>query len=186
MIPLKKYCYSLIFFLGFLNPLISQTYIADSIRNLLPTAKPGYDELDYRVGMVRAIFIDNDYEEMQKELGIAIDKAKAYDDLGAQAYLNVFKSYVTLFVNGNVNESMELTKEAMELAENSGDKDAQTFAIYQYAENLSYEKSQYQEAIDLLQASIDQVDSTVTQKNIGNTYKNLAYAQSQLGDYPEA
>lgn len=186
MIPLKKHCYSLIFFLSFLNPVFSQTYIADSIRNLLPMAKPGYDELDYRIGLVRAIFIDNDYEEMQKELAIAIEKAKAYDDLGAQAYLNVFKSYVTLFVNGNVNASMQLTKEAMDLAEKSGDKDAQTFAIYQYAENLSYEKSQYQEAIDLLQASIDQVDSTVTQKNIGNTYKNIAYAHSQLGSYPKA
>lgn len=186
MLAVKRSLFSLFLLLCFINPGNTQTYIADSIRNLLPTAKPGYDELDYRIGMVRAIFIDNDYEEMEKELGIAIEKAMAYDDLGAQAILKIFSSYLELFVKGDVNQSMQLTYDAMLLAEKSGDKDAQVFTIYQYAENLSYEKSQYQEALDLLEASIEQVDSTVTQKNIGNTYKNIAYAYSQLGNYTKS
>lgn len=106
---------------------------------------------------------------MQKELEIVITKAIAYNDLGAQAYFKIFEGYIALFVDGNVDLCIQLTKESMDLAERSEDKDAQTFTTYQYAENLSYEKSQYQDAIDLLQASINRADSTVTQKNIGNT-----------------
>lgn len=55
MMLFKRCLFILSFFLIVLNPLLAQTYIADSIRNLLPNAQAGYDELDYRIGMVRAI-----------------------------------------------------------------------------------------------------------------------------------
>jgi signal transduction histidine kinase len=115
-----------------------------------------------------------------------MSKAIEYEDIGAQAYIKTLSTLTLWSVNGDPNTAITLTKEAVELAKKSGDKDAQAFANYQYAENLSYEKNQYQEAIDILEASIEQSDETVTRKNIGNTRKNIAYAYSQLGNYPKA
>ena len=186
MKPFTDYLFTLIFFILFLPPLSGQTYITDSIRNLLPTAEPGYDELDYRIGMLRSIFFENKFDELKEEIKIAKAKAIEYNDVGAQAYINIFEAYVALFLEADVDRSIQLGAEAMVLAEKAGDKDALTFATYQYAEGLSYEKGKYQEAIDLLEASIEQVDSTVTRKNIGNTYKNIAYAYSQLGNYEKS
>jgi len=159
----------------------------DSLEALFAEAEPGFDKVDYWSGILREILFIGDRELFEQCIERGKRLGKEYNEPAAMVLATILGDNVIAFrYEGDGEKAVQLTKEALDLALTTDDPDLIAFARYQYAENLSYEKGAFEEARDILEASIAEFDERVTLKNQGNTYKNLAYTQSQLGMNEEA
>lgn len=154
----------------------------DSLEALFAQAEPGFDQVDYYVGIMRETLFLGDRELMEQNIARGKKLAEEYNEPAALVAAIILGENVIAFrFEGDGEKAVRLTRKALDIALTTDDPDLIAFARYQYAENLSYEKGAFAEAKEILEASIAQFDDRVTLKNQGNTYKNLAYAQTQLG-----
>lgn len=160
--------------------------IADSLYQEYLVAKPGYDQIDYLVGLARICFLTPDRKRFDETLVLAWEVALKSEDLAGQSNIKILENIRAFVWERDIEKAFRLCFEAVELAEESGDPDALAFATYQLAENYIYEKGENEKAEGLLRASIAQFSEKVTIKNQGNTYKNLAVALRNLGQYDGA
>jgi signal transduction histidine kinase len=159
----------------------------DSLEVLFAEAEPGFDKIDIWSGILRDAMFLGERPYFEETIARGKQLAEAYNDPSALVLAMILGENVIAFrYEGNSEKAVRLTKEALDLALTIDDPDLIAFARYQYAENLSYEKGAFAEAKNILEASIAEFDERVTLKNQGNTYKNLAYAQTQLGLNGEA
>lgn len=159
----------------------------DSLEALFAEAEPGFDKVDYWMGILRESLFIGDRDLFEETIARGKQLAEQYNEPAAMVAAIILGDNVIAFrYEGDGEKAVRLTKEGLDLALTTDDPDLIAFARYQYAENLSYEKGAFEEAREILEASIADFDDRVTLKNKGNTYKNLAYVQSQLGMNEEA
>lgn len=168
------------------STVIGQRRIADSLIQKLETATPGYDQIDYCLGIARAYgVIGGHFPQMKVYTDKAWELSEIHDDLAGKAQTKGFYAmYYRSF--GQVDEAMQAASDGYEYALASDDMDALTFAVYQYAELLVILKQQNQIAYDLMSNHLDKIDHTVTLKNQSNFYKTYAELISKYtGDYEQ-
>ena len=164
----------------------NQSRSIDSLKVLLETASPGADQVDYLMGIAREHLFLTDYEGLKNAVDQGKVIAQEYNDLAGLSGLLIMENIYTFGHLGDGNKAFDISAEALKIARQSGDKDAIAFATYQHAENHYYEKGEVEIALDLLRESIASFDESVTNKNQGNTYKNLAVMLSAKGQHEEA
>ncbi|MCB0668937.1 MAG: tetratricopeptide repeat protein [Saprospiraceae bacterium] len=160
--------------------------IIDSLYQLYLQAEPGYDQIDYLIGISRLYALLADQTSFRKTIDMARKIAVETNDLAGQSNVKIMENIQAYMYEHNSDKALRLCQEAIDLAQSSGDPDALAFAMYQQAENYIYEKGDNARAITILRKSIRSFDDRVTVKNQGNSYKNLAVALRNIGQHDEA
>lgn len=160
--------------------------IIDSLYQLYLQADPGYDQIDYLIGISRLYSFLADQPSFRKTIDLASKIAVETKDLAGQSNVKIMENIQAYMYEHNSDKALRLCQEAIDLAQSSGDPDALAFAMYQQAENYIYEKGDNARAIAILRKSIQSFDDRVTVKNQGNSYKNLAVALRNIGQHDEA
>lgn len=166
--------------------LSGQQWIIDSLEQELPNAQPGYDQIDYYLGLTRAATMMRQKETVKEYLDKAYQISVKHNDLAGQSQAKVFYHLMARNFGGDQDQMALYAKEAYELGLESGDLDALTFAVYQYAEVLARYHKKNDQALALLIDHQSKLDSTVTLKNKANFLKTLGHAQARHGDEESA
>jgi len=165
------------------SSLMAQRSPVDSLETLLAKAEPGYDQIDYMVGLSRYHLFDYDEQKMLAVLAEAEQIARETESWSGLAYVMVMRNMAAFGIEGDVDKSFRLMKEARTYAERSGDPDALAFVDYNDAENYLFEKNDFTTSLRIIQRSLDRIDDRVTRKNVGNTYKCLGNIYGRSGRY---
>ena len=163
--------------------LTAQQSPVDSLKALLAKAEPGYDQIDYMVGISRYHLFDYDEQKMLAVLAEAEQIARETKSWSGLAYVTVMRNMAAFGIEGDVDKSFRLMKEARTYAERSGDPDALAFVDYNDAENYLFEKNDFTTSLQIIQRSLNRIDDRVTRKNVGNTYKCLGNIYGRSGRY---
>ena len=163
--------------------LAAQQSPIDSLKTLLAKAEPGYDQIDYMVGLSRYHLFNYDEEKMLTLLAEAEQIARETVSWSGLAYVFVMRNMAAYGIEGDVDKAFRLMQEARTYAQRSGDPDALAFVDYNDAENYLFEKNDFITSMQIIQQSLDRVDERVTRKNVGNTYKCLGNIYGRSGRY---
>jgi len=164
----------------------AQEWIADSLIQKLQSGEPGYDQVDYCLGIYRAYMIARNNEEGRRYIDKAWKLSEEYDDLAGKSQSKVFYGLIERTGGGNLAKAESLFKEAYEYGLESKDNDALIFAVYQYAEVLGNYQRKNEVALRLLEKHFDNIDRTTTNKNKANFYKSYGHALARQGNDKEA
>lgn len=173
---------SILIFLSCRTLANSQEWLADSLISKLETAKPGFDQIDYSLGIARSYILIRNREKILEYLEKSWALSEKYNDLSGKAQV---KSLYQIYARGYLNDTnlaVQYGKEAYDFAIESGDRDAITFALYQYAEAISNYQQKVGEAMALIKGHLNELDHTVTLKNKANLYKTLANLTAKQGN----
>lgn len=162
-------------------PFFAQQRQIDSLEVLLAQAQPGYDQIDYMVGLSRYYLFKYDEDKMLSLLEEAEEIARETKSWSGLAYVLVMRNMAAYALEGDVDKAFRIMQEARYFAELSGDPDALAFVEYNDAENYLFEKNDYTTSLDIIQRSLKRMDERVTHKNRGNTYKCLGNIYSRSG-----
>ena len=182
---MRSFIGGLIFVLSCSN-LAAQQRPIDSLKTLLAQAEPGYDQIDYMVGLSRYYLFDYEDEKMVTILAEAEQIARKTESWSGLAYVLVMQNMAAYGIEGDVDKAFRLMKEARTYAERSGDPDALAFVDYNDAENYLFEKNDFTTSLAIIQQSLSRMDERVTRKNVGNIYKCLGNIYGRSGRYEEA
>lgn len=163
--------------------LTAQRSPVDSLKALLAKAEPGYDQIDYMVGLSRYYLFRFEDEKMLSILAEAEEVARETQSWSGLAYVLVMRNMAAYGIEGDVDKAFRLMEEARTYAELSGDPDALAFVDYNDAENYLFEKNNFTTSLRIIQRSLDRIDDRVTRKNVGNTYKCLGNIYGRSGRY---
>ncbi len=163
----------------------STQQIIDSLEGYSHKIKPGWDELDYRIGMFRQYLFSNMVEKADLQYNRVIQIADEENIPEAEVYGLILENIRAYVVEGDNDKAIQKCKEAIELAREIGHSETLAYARYQLAENYYFEKGDPQKAIDQILLSIPEMDENVTLKTLGNTYKTLGHVYGQIGKYEE-
>ncbi len=158
----------------------------DSLEALLAEAEPGYDQIDYMVGLSRYYLFRFEDEKMLSILAEAEEVARETQSWSGLAYVLVMRNMAAYGIEGDVDKAFRLMKEARTYAELSGDPDALAFVDYNDAENYLFEKNDFTTSLRIIRRSLDRMDDRVTLKNVGNTYKCLGNIYGRSGQYEQS
>lgn len=157
----------------------AQVHLADSLIQRLETAEPGYDQIDYCLGIARTYMTTGGHQDLWKAY---TDKSwqisEEHGDLSGKA---ITKGFYAMYYRqrGQIDSAASAVKEGYDYALQSDDANAIIFATYQYAEILEGYKEHRRKAYDILTAHMDRLDDKVTLKNEANFYKTLAEVTSK-------
>jgi signal transduction histidine kinase len=179
---MKSFIAGLILMFG-CSSLMAQQSPVDSLEALLAKAEPGYDQIDYLVGISRYHLFDYDEKKMLAVLAEAERIARETESWSGLAYVTVMRNMAAYGIEGDVDKAFRLMEEARTYAELSGDPDALAFVDYNDAENYLFEKNDFTTSLRIIQQSLDRIDERVTRKNVGNTYKCLGNIYGRSGRY---
>lgn len=179
---MKSFIGGLILIFG-CSSLMAQQSPVDSLKALLAKAEPGYDQIDYMVGLSRYYLFQYEDEKMLSILAEAERIARETEAWSGLAYVTVMRNMAAYGIEGDVDKAFRLMEEARRYAELSGDPDALAFVDYNDAENYLFEKNDFTTSLRIIQQSLDRIDDRVTRKNVGNTYKCLGNIYGRSGRY---
>ncbi len=162
----------------------SQSSIDQVISNY-ENAKPGLDKIDATIGMVRIYVVNGDVEKIKEGIAEIRKLSREHNYLAGEAYALINENFLAYLYENDADKAIRLCEEAIEIAEESGDKSALIFAYNQLAENYIWEKGDPELGKEILLTNINRVDETVNSKNEGNIYKALGVAYAELGEIDE-
>lgn len=176
----------LVLLLIILSPVYSlaQMNSLDSLEEYAKIAKPGWDQIDVAIGLGRQyIGATNELEKGREQIELIYKYAETYNLPSAKSYALVLQNLIAYQYDYDADAAIRFCEEAIEIANQTGNKDALIYASYQLAENYTYEKGNPEKGKEVLLGVVDQMDETVSLKNQGGVHKNLGYVYGLLGDY---
>ena len=174
--------------IGLMTPSIcsGQNEVIDSLEQILPTAKPGWDRGDVLLGLAR-LYINTDQKKSGRAHLLEIHKiSKEFDIPELKAYALIIQNVYTYLHENNADKAIEECNEAIEIAKRTNCQDALIYASYQLAENYLYEKGDWEMAEQILLKAVDGLTDEVGDKSQGAVLRNLGYIYGNKGEYEKA
>ena len=170
-------CFSL-----FTSSLLAQQYLVDTIQQELLKENTPIQEIDLRLGLVRAYSFIGDTEASTKHLAIIRELSKKHQYIpGIVAGL--------LFRGGNEQQSgnpkelmLKNITEALKIARAHQDKASEAFAAYHLAGYYIYKKDKFEKGAQILHEALQNIDASVPDKHIGNIYKLFCVLYQYQGE----
>ena len=157
-----------------------QSPTLDSLYGMLEKANTEYEFIDIYLGLTRAHMLGGStqkaYESASKSLELALQLQSKRQEANTRAF-------IAMISKSDGKDYCPLLEAAIEVAKLSKDKDAITFTTYPWVEDCVFDTDK---AIPLLLQLINNATGQVSQKNLGNTYKTLAWQYELAGRFEEA
>lgn len=158
------------------------TFDTDSLEAVLKSAKPGWDRIDYAVGLARLYHTHKDARvQMRRMIDIIYEEARSQNLPDAVAYGLVMESIIAGVLDNDIDRREAALREAMDIAAKHNNNDAYVYAGYQLAQCYWHLKGDFQTAKVISEEILLYVDSTVDHKHVGNFYKTIGYVYTRIG-----
>ncbi|HPG09497.1 MAG TPA: tetratricopeptide repeat-containing sensor histidine kinase [Saprospiraceae bacterium] len=154
-------------------------YIMDSLQLMIQHARPGADKVDVLLGLARQSMLKGNSPRAMEYAKQALPIAEGLGNLDLQSECLNFISQIDYNQGGDYYTS---SRKAMDLAIQSGSRDATAFTTYIWVEFGDYSPER---GIDMLDALLPD-SAQISPKNLGNIYKTIAWEYEKNGQFAEA
>ncbi|MCB9319564.1 MAG: tetratricopeptide repeat protein [Lewinellaceae bacterium] len=154
-------------------------YIMDSLQLMLEHARPGADKVDVLLGLARQSMLKGNSPRAMEYATQALPIAEGLGKLDLESECLNFIAQIEYNQGGDYYTS---SREAMDLAIQSGSQDATAFTTYIWVEFGDYSPERGIELLDALFPDSAQISP----KNLGNIYKAVAWEYEKNGQFVQA
>jgi len=181
-----KTIFPIFLFLLFSIPSYGQHDIIDSLSKHLETASPGYDQVDYLIGLSAEYFYRGDKDNAYAKVNAANEIGKKLNDPQSKAHAMIQQSVLDIFYSNFNEDSEDFIKKALEVSQQSGDENLIALAHLNIATFLASTKFKPQEALDQIESYMEKEDPTILLSTWGQLYQQIAYCLKELKRFDEA
>ncbi len=158
----------------------------DSLEVLLEKAEPGWDQIDYAVGLARLYAGGQiDQENSQRLVDLIYKNAEEQKIPEARAYGLIMENLIAYNIENDVAKRERVLIEALDIAKKYKCNDAIIFAGYQLSETYWVNKGDFVRAKEVAESILPYIDETVDFKHIANFKRTIGYVYTRTGQPEE-
>ena len=160
----------------------AQYSVIDSLEEVAKNAKPGWDEVDYSVGLAR-LYIggSGSVEDSRRHIDNLYRIAREENIPEARAYGLVMENLFHYIITNDIDKSINAVEEALRIGKENKCNDVVVFAGYQLAERYFTGKGDLEKSAKIMEGILPYMDETVDIKHKANGFKTLGYAYTRIG-----
>ncbi|QSE97054.1 tetratricopeptide repeat-containing sensor histidine kinase [Fulvivirga lutea] len=161
----------------------SQYSAIDSLEQLAAKAKPGWDQIDYSVGLAR-LYIGGagDYDNSMRHINIIYKNAEEQNIPVARAYALVMENIFAYNIENDREKSIRTCEEAIRIGKQYNCNDVIVFAGYQLSERYRTNFGDFQKSREIIEEILTYIDETVDDKHKANAIKTYGYILTRMGE----
>ncbi len=158
----------------------------DSLKRYEPNAKPGWDQIDLAMALGRAYINAGEYDSGKAQIARVRELWQEHNIPEAEAYALIMENTIAYLHEYDADKAIRLCEEAIAVAKQYNNKDAEVYAGFQLGENYMWEKGDVKKGEEILLGLLPELTGNVNQKNKANVFKDLGTVYSRLGDFEKA
>lgn len=178
---MRQYLFIVFVLSSAISKRINANPVIDSLEVLMAKAEPGWDQIDYAVGLARLhIGGEGDFVNGDRCIDIIYKNAESENIPEARAYGAIMEG-ITFYHKNDPDSRIQKCEEALAIAKKYNCNDAYVFGGYQLSEAYWVSKGDFEKALEVAESIIPLVDETVDIKHIANFYKTIGNLYTRTG-----